>query len=341
MRFKKGEYGIAKQDQGKDYLFKALTDSDAKSVEAVLEKDSHIPGMRHTMTVPLSDVVLNLGNDPHPGKVYGHDVGTLHRKRLTHDKFGDVHFFYRPDKQVLADLKESMDTVAKRLERQDLQFLLDNVIFEVIPYNGEKYAGLFKMTKRGDNVTKRIQIRPEIMPASEYPYVWYHELGHNLHLDFCRSSKKLNAQWLKLFNTSIRVDTIKKDKSQQLLDALIGGEEPPSDFKRGLDEDDALAFKWLIRTIQQVNGLSIQDLDTLFEAEMKDEVAKVWPVRNISHKELAPIVSEYATQNYKELFAECFAFYMTKKKLPEPVVKLLERSISYGKAHRDKSGNEE
>jgi hypothetical protein len=292
------------------------------------------------MTVALSDVVLNLGSDPHPGKVYGYDVGTLHRKRLTHDKFGDVHFFYRPDKQVLADLKESMDKVAERLKRQDLLFLLDNMIFEVLPYNGEKFAGRFLKSKN-EKLPKRIQIRPEIMPASEYQYVWYHELGHNLHLDYCKPSKKLNASWLKLFNTSIRVDTIKKDKSQQLLDALIGGEEPPSDFKRGLDEEDALAFKWLIRTIQQVNGLSIQDLDILFEADMKDEVAKVWPVRNISHKELAPIVSDYATVNFKELFAECFAFYMVKKKLPEPIVKLMERSISYAKANRDKTKDDE
>jgi hypothetical protein len=340
MKMRKGDYGIAKQDQGKDYLFKALADSDSRSVEAVLEKDCHVQGLRHTMTVALSDVVLNLGSDPHPGKVYGYDVGTLHRKRLTHDKFGDVHFFYRPDKQVLADLKESMDKVAERLKRQDLLFLLDNMIFEVLPYNGEKFAGRFLKSKN-EKLPKRIQIRPEIMPASEYQYVWYHELGHNLHLDYCKPAKKLNASWLKLFNTSIRVDTIKKDKSQQLLDALIGGEEPPSDFKRGLDEEDALAFKWLIRTIQQVNGLSIQDLDILFEADMKDEVAKVWPVRNISHKELAPIVSDYATVNFKELFAECFAFYMVKKKLPEPIVKLMERSISYAKANRDKTKDDE
>lgn len=333
MRFKKGEYGIARQDQGKDYLFKALADSDAKSVEAVLEKDCHIQGMRHTMTVALSDVVLNLGTDPHPGKVYGHDVGTVHRKRLTHDKFGDVHFFYKPDKQVLADLKESMDKVAERLKRQDLMFLLDGLIFEVLPYNGEKYAGQYLKSKN-EKIPSRVQIRPEIMPASEYAYVWYHELGHHLHLTFC-PSPKLNAHWLKLYNTSIRVETVKKDKSQQLLDALMGGEERPSDFKGGLDEEDALAFKWIIRTIQQVNGLSIKELDTLFEADMRDEISKVWPLRNLPRKELAPVITEYATKNSKELLAECFAFYMTKKKLPAPVVKLLERTISYAKANRD------
>lgn len=340
MKISKGDYFVAKQEQGKDYLAKALEDAHGKSVEALLEKDCHVPAMRHTLTVALSDIVVALGSDPHPGKVYGFDVGAVHRKRLSHKQFGDVHFFYKPDKQVLNDLNESMTTVAARLNKQGLGFLIDNVVYEVLPYHGEKYAGRFIMSKR-EGVPKRIQIRPEIMPASEYAYVWYHELGHNLHLGYCRESHKLNANWLKLFNTSIRVESIKKDKSQQLLDALVGGQENPSDFKRGLDEEDALAFKWIVRTIQQVNGLSIQDLDVLFDAEMKSEIVKVWPVRNIPHKELAPIVSEYATVNYRELFAEVFAFYMTKKKLPEPIVKLLEKTISYAKANHERSDNED
>lgn len=340
MKISKGDYYIARQEQGKDYLARALEDSRGKSVESLLEKNSHMPGQRHTFTQATADIVVVLGANPYPGKVYGQDVSALHRKRLTHKDFGDVHFFYRPEKQVLADLNESMTKVAKKLAKFGLGFLIDGVVYEVLPFNKEKYAGMYIKSKN-DKVPCRIQIRPEIMPASEYPYVWYHELGHRLHMTFCRESKKLNAQWLKLYATSIKAVTIKKDKSQQLLDLLIAGEETPSDFKRGLDEEDALAFKWLVRTIQQVNGLSLKDLDTLFEAEMKEEISKVWPLRSISHKELAPIVSEYATVNARELFAECFAFHMTGKKLPEPIVKLMEKSISYSKLHKDQTEKDE
>lgn len=335
MKIKRGDYLIAKQEQGKDYLFKALADNDSKSVEGVLEKDCHVQGLRHTMTVELSDVILNLGQKPHPGKVYGYDVGTVFYVRKTHDDFGDINFFYKPEKQVVKDLWESMSKVAEGLKRKGLTFLLHDVVYEVMPHHGEKYAGLF-MKARNEKVLPRIKIRPEIMPATDYGYVWYHEFGHHLHLSFLHS-KKLNAYWLKLYNTSIKVAAVKKDKSQQLLDALIAGEESPSDFKSGLDEEDALAYKWIIRTIQQVNGLSIKDLDTLFEADMKDEIEKVWPVRNIPRKELAPIISEYAATNVKELIAESFAFYMCKRKLPEKITKLVERSIAYAKANASKS----
>lgn len=339
MKIQKGEYFIAKQQGGKDYLAKALADSDKKTVEALLERNCHIQGLRATLTVKLDDVVLNLGTDPYPGKVHGHDVGTLFRKRLNHEKFGDINFFYRPEKQVLADLKSSMDSVSAKLKKAGLLFLLHDIVFEVLPYTGVgRYAGMF-MKSKNEKIPDRIQIRPEMVTTVDYAYVWYHELGHHLHLSFCQS-KKLNATWLKLYMTSIRVEAVKKDTSQKLLDLLLDGQECPSDFKSGLDEEDALAFKWIIRTIQQVNGLSIKELDTLFEAEMKDEIKRVWPVRNIPRKELAPIVSEYATVNVKELIAECFAFYMAGKKLPEPIVRLLEKTISYAKANHDKPAEE-
>lgn len=335
MRILKGDYFVARQDQGKDYLAKALEDAHNKAVESVLEKDSHIQGRRHTFTQALSDVVVVLGPNPYPGKVYGFDVGAVHRKRMTHKAFGDVHWFFKPTKEVGQDLWASMDTVAKKLSKQGLDFLIDDVVYEIMPYHGTgKYAGMYIRSKK-DDVQDRIWIRPELMTKADYPYIWYHELGHRLHLRFCPSTK-INAQWLKLYATSIKAVTIKKEKAQQLLDMLLDGQEQPSDFKRGLDEEDALAFKWLVRTVQQVNGLSVKDLDTLFEADMKDEIKKVWPTRSISHKELAPIVTEYATVNVKELVAEVFALYMSGKKLPEPIVKLLERTIAYAKANKDK-----
>lgn len=335
IRIKKGDYCVAKREGKKDFLFKALSDNDSKSVEAVVEKNSHIQGLRATLTVELSDVVLNLGPDPYPGKVYGHDVGTLHKKRMTHEKFGDVHWFYKPPKEVGKDLWASMDVVAAKLKKAGLEFLLWDQVYEVHPYHGEKYAGSYAKAKT-DKIPDRTMIRPEIMPASEYAYVLQHELGHRLHLRFCAGATKLNANWLKAYNKSIKVVSVKKDKSQQLLDMLLDGEECPSSFKSGLDEEDALAFKWIIRTIGQINGLSIKDLDLLFEAEMKDEIRGVWPIRNLHRKELAPIISEYATVNVKELVAESFAFYMTGRKLPEAILKLVEKTIAYAKANKDK-----
>jgi hypothetical protein len=334
MKLAKGDYFVAAREQGKDYLAKALSNQHGNTVEAVLEDKCHIQGLRHTMTVDVKDVVVVLGPTPHPGKVYGADVTNLFRARKDHDDFGPIHFFYKPEKEIVKDLWISMSKVSKRLDKHGLGFLLQDIMWEVQRFNGEKYAGCY-ISSRNEKVPVRIQFRPESVPATEYAYVLLHELGHHLHLEFIKS-KKLNAYWLKLFNTSIKVVSVRKDLSKQLLERLLDQDAVPSDFKRDLDEEEALAFKWIIRTISTVSALSIKDLDTLFEAGFKDEVAKVWPVRNIPRKELAPVISEYSTKNVKELFAEVFAFHMTGKKLPDAVVRLLEKSISYAKTQKEK-----
>lgn len=47
-----------------------------------------------------------------------------------------------------------------------------------------------------------------------------------------------------------------------------------------------------------------------------------------------------ATKNFRELFAECFAFHLVGKKLPDPIVRLMEKTISYAKVHKDNGKDE-
>lgn len=332
-KINKGDYVVAKEDK-KEYLARALETSTGE-VACVLENKCHISSQRLTLTVQQKDIILNLGPTPHPGKIYGIDTHNLYYTKKSHDEFGMVYFFYKPEKQIVKDLWIAMDKVAKILHKRGLSFLLEDIIWEVMPRGNELYAGTYTRSKN-DKILPRIQIRPEVMIATEYVYVLLHELGHHLHLAFA-TGKKLNALWLRLFNTSIRVATVKKEVSAALLDGLMSQEDPPSAYKGQLGEEEALAFRWIIRTISSVNALSIKDLDVLFEAEMKDDIRKLWPLRTLPRKELAPIISEYATKDVKETLAEAFAFTLTNKKMPEAIVKLVERTISYAKANREKS----
>ena len=308
---------------------------DKKHVHGNLELLSHISKV--PVTCNLSDVLVTLGDEPFPGTVYGVNTSNILRGRKVHETFGDIYLFYKTPKDVRDALWKAFDNCYKLLEKSGLEFIVEGLVWEILPYNGEKYAGMY-LKSRKENVPNRIQIRPEIISETELEYVILHELGHHLHASYVRHAK-INANWIKLYNTSIKTVNIKKEMSQTILDNLVSQEDLPSSFKGQLDEDQALAFKWIIRTIQQLSGLSIKDLDTLFEADMKDEIKSVWPIRNIQHKDLAPVVSEYATKNFRELVAEAFSYYMLPKRrkvLPEPIIKLIERSISYGKTQRIK-----
>lgn len=328
----KGDFciGQARNDKGvlKTFLFKASAITKGIVVGS-LEHDRHIMGKNNSIEIPAKDVIVNLGKEPKQGKVYGVDVSNIHRGRHQHEHFGTIHWFYVPEKEIGKALNVAFDKSYKILKHNRLDFMVqDSCIWEVLPTNGQKLAGMYKRSRDIAKKPHRLQIHPEVMPTTEFVYIILHELSHHLDWEFATSTK-LKAAWLRLFNTTIKLTTIKKDKSIEILNQLLDGEDRPSDFKTVLSDEDTLIYKWILRTIQKDASLSVRELDILFEADYKDDIRAVWPQRTIPQKELVPVISEYATKNYRECFAEAVSFYLIGKKLPKNVTTLLDKTFSY------------
>jgi hypothetical protein len=56
----------------------------------------------------------------------------------------------------------------------------------------------------------------------------------------------------------------------------------------------------------------------------------------VSKKDLAPLVTEYATKHVKELVAESIAYHLSGKKLPKEVESLVDKTFSYAKSNHEK-----
>ena len=301
---------------------------DSGTIRGSLGKDFHIPNRRHAVEVVPRDVLLNLGPDPRPGKVYGVDILRPVGSKDS-DDFGRITFFYKPSKDVGANLMDAFSKVAKIFKRQRLDFAIGEGVWEVMAPQGSK-AGMYKRSKKPDLNPHRFLIHPELLPATEYPYVISHELAHHLHSEFM-NNPKLNAAWIRLFNTSIKPTSISKEKSLELLKAMENHDGPPSTLGSTLSDDDTRAFRMILRVIQVYRSVSVKELDTLAESDDLDEIRDLWPKRAIPQRELEPVVSQYATKNYRELVAEAISFYLTGKKLPKEVTALVERSLTYAR----------
>jgi hypothetical protein len=118
---------------------------------------------------------------------------------------------------------------------------------------------------------------------------------------------------------------------------------PPSKWFREQEDDDKANLKLVFRWMAQVRGLSVRDLDTMWgeEGEGADKVVALLPSDVIHSKDIRPTVSEYATKNYKELFAESFAFRATGKELPKSVSALLDKSIPVARNALEKGASGE
>lgn len=331
-------YIIGKQrtEDGAKLFLGKVTGVSKGIVEGYIEKGAHNKKKRALFEIPTKDIVLDLGEKPHPGRVHGFDTCNLYtNKVIHHDFFGSVHFFYRINKDVGQKLMKAFDVAAARLTKLGFAEMQDCVWLVHHPETPGKYAGYYKHSRDTEKAPHELAIKPEHITADDLVYVIVHEFAHYVHSNLL-TQPKINANWIRLFNTSIKVETIRKDVSLQLLESLTSGGERPSDFKSGLDEDQRLAWNWILRTIKQDHAISIKELDTLFEGDAKDEISQLWPQRTLHKKDLKPVISEYATINVRETFAEAFSFFVVKKKLPQSVVNLLEKSIRMARTQQEK-----
>lgn len=323
MKLKVNDYLIAQQAGTGFFLCRVRVPS---PLRVQLEEDSHFPHLRTVIDLSTEDVILNLGPKPVPGDVYGCNLTSLYQRTLDHESLGPVHFFYKPEKEVMRKLMNTFSRVYRDLKKRRINFLLDDhdLSYEVTPYDGQKYAGMY-MTASGE-YPARIIVRPEKMDESEYAYVMFHEIGHHLHFAYC-DTDRINASWMELFNTSIRIKPVDAKTTRLLLESLLGSDTIPSQLKRELDDDHAAAYTRILSTIRSNHVLSTKDLDVLF-ATNRELIRGIWP-QSVSVRDLEPVVSKYACVNFRELFAEAFAFYMVGRQMPKAVTRLMERTLTY------------
>ena len=329
-KFESGDLVIAEPaGAGKNFLFK-VSGLDKGIIVGTLEKDSHVRALRKTVEVPVSDVIVNLGRDPKPGKAYDCDLTAIYKGRKTHEDFGTLYWFYKPDTEVGERVVKTFDKCARILKKHNLDFTLQPEfgIWEIQRYDGEKYCGMYKHSRDPEKNPHRFIFRPEMVEPKDYAWVILHEHAHHIEREFLRS-KALRGQWVQLYNSTILVDDIDKGTCKALLDEILTQEALPSDYKGQLDEDSQIILKWVLKHIKQQHKLSIRELDMLFDAGMKDEIRDVWPQHGVSMNDLKPLVTDYATKNWKELFAESVSLHLTGTILPKSVVALIDKSLSH------------
>jgi hypothetical protein len=334
-----GSFVIGKQrkEEGFDFFFGKVSGVSNGVVSGRIEKDFHVK--QKFFEVSTKDILVDLGANPHAGSVYGQDVTCRLTAKREHDFFGRIFWLYKPRKEAVTAIDDALDQAASILKKHKLPRLPDDVVLEMRSNEVKsKWAGYYKHSKAPDKNPHRISVKPESVSLRESDIVYciLHEYAHWFHHN-CATGPKLNARWVRLFNTSIKLQTVTKADSASLMESLLGGQERPSDFKSTLDEDQRNQFNWICRTIKSDHALSVAELDLLFESDFKEDIRAVWPTRTLHKKDLKPVISEYACVNYKETFAEAMSMHLLKKKLPESVISMVEKSIEFGRANSEKT----
>lgn len=332
----KNDYVIAQGKQKSPYLFQ-VTQVDGKLISGTLEHD------RRKKLTPVEvhkrDVLVNLGPEPKPGKVYGIDVSNLYRKAVQHDWWGSIYFYVKPDPETLKVLRKSLDRTAEILDKKKLSPFVELFDTEIRAKTG-KYAGMYKHNPKAGNT---VWYTPEWAQNSPMTmnYVILHEFGHVVRYNGLSSAVKLRQKWLRLYQKSIKPTVIPSKALEAVHRQLI--EQRQADdgvtFQEAmknvasLDEKYVKPVKVIAEFFKKVHHIGPKELGLAWKAEDLSYISKLWPHTAIDTSDLNPIISEYSAKSVEELFAEAFAFRMQGKELPDQYVELLDESLSYAKAN--------
>ncbi len=330
---KPNQYVIIRQGQDKPFLAKIEKIKDNGKVFVVPEKD--IQYGLNVIDVKKNDIKVLLGSDPLPGRVHGFDLNNLFRKTITHDFWGDIHFFIRPDKETMKVLKDGLDKSAKIVEKLGLGMYAGGNCFETeIRAKTGKYAGMYK--HGGKEKMNKVWYAPEFAhgQVTEMVYVILHEFGHVIRFNGVLSNKMRN-RWIRLYQKTIQQVQVPSKDLSAILSDIAGEDEDQVSFNKALSNsmsDRHPRFKKaVLQWLKETHKINPRELEVMWRSSNVKDISQYWPDHLIDTHDLKPKVTEYATKNVEELFAECFAFYAMGRKLPEVCVALLEESLSRAK----------
>lgn len=322
-------------DTPKPYLIKTTSVTNGEVSGRQEAKDVH-RNPTH-LTFKTRDVAANLGSKPLDGKVFGFDLASRYRGSVDlHEDFPTLHVYAGGVSKSSRDsLLTSMDFVSNRLKALGLSFLLDGTATEwsVHPKRG-KYAGYYKHSSNPESHPHLISVSLgadfyEEDSKAPFAYVLAHELGHALHFQhFTREAfPKKNASWLNLYLSSVPFQAVSKEDRIRLFKSVVQyGSLREWEAKTSIEEDSAM-MKVVLRDMHLASRMRPRDVDVMLSAEDHDTLRSLWPTLPSGKTVPEPILTDYATKNVQELFAESFAFYVLGKKLPSQISKILESTL--------------
>jgi hypothetical protein len=283
-----------------------------------------------TIEITTRDILVRLGKSPKPGKVYGVDVANVYRKSISHEFWGLIHFFVKPDDEVKKRLKVGLDYCGNKLDKMGFREYTTKFQTEIKAKKG-KYAGMYQHRPDDKSI---VWYAPEMSEDQKtMNYIIFHEFGHVLRFNGLRGVK-IRAKWQRLFQQSVAPVVV----SRKYLDGLKAHIKDSAEAEASLgsiikefqkdEEETASYLKALGRWFRQIHHISPRELQVLWEANDIATIESLWPTSSIDTSKMAPILTEYATKNVEECFAEAFAHYMMGNKIPAHIEKLLEKSLS-------------
>lgn len=338
---KVNQYVVVKRKEEKPFLAR-IDAVNNNSVMVALQKD--IQYQRNVIEVEKKEIKVLLGENPMAGTVHGFDLHNLYRKTIEHDFWGPIHFFVTLEKPTMKILKASLDKTAERVTKLGLEGFVNCFQTEIRAKKG-KFAGMYRHSKSADK-PHVVWYAPDWCKnePKQMDNVIFHEFGHVVRYNGVLTNKMRN-KWLRLYQKTIAQVQVEPKTLRAILHDLDDFNEEEESFKSALNgatqDQSPRVQKALTQWLKETHKITGKELEIMWRSSKIKDIEKFWPDHMIDTHDLKPAITEYATKNVEELFAECFAFYCQKTKLPSVFEELMEESLSRARMESKNVGTDE
>jgi hypothetical protein len=311
-------YAIIKY-RGKPKLALVLN---GKSRQAVLDESLSVDTPVN-FTYEEHNVLCALGATPQPGTLYGVKVEPFH-KTIETKRYGPIHLFRDMKKEELDTFKSSLTDVYNTFKREiSIDFL---PLFAIHVRNKKgKYAGSYKaQTQRGEHKDV-VSLHPHDFNDEAFNrYLIAHEFAHGVW--YRCVSHKLRASWIKLYEKRMKLNSVAKDKLEDLFDSVITYEGGLTGFiKEVADDEDRLVLREVLAYLKKHHLLNKNNVELLVEFD-SEALGLLWPTFAFLTDKRADL-GQYALSKVEEFFAEAVAYHISGKQLPDDVTRAILSTV--------------
>lgn len=321
MKIKKGDLIVVQEGPAsKMRLMKARADCTKSEFPALLEV-SKAESKRLTQTVALDTVVLNLGNRPPYGSVYGQKVEPL---LYTEDleNWGELHCYRRINKEVKKIVLKALERVWKDVKKLGVESVFP-IIIELRNKNG-RWAGHHKLTEDGHIICLKMK---DLDPGSVASTL-RHELFHAI--DCALVTDRYRIKWLKEYARYIKLT---EARTQTIASLRKGLEKSGSikDYRLELKEEDSKDLEVLdecLGHLRSVYAFEPREVNLLLANQIS--LKPYWPTHafDLSDTEVSEtLMTEYGMTKPCEFFAEAGLLYI-EGRLGKSLKVLMEKTLS-------------
>lgn len=309
-------------EKKKKYCVKVLSTEDGLKCRVEASK---VENKRTSLDIEQDDVLVNLGQDPPYGSVYGVHVEP-YLKSIDLDNWGSIHFYRRLKKIERKALRLALKKVWDKVVVPNRLQKCAPIIFEVRNAHG-KWEGYYKHSPKQEHHS--ITLKPKGFLLDDLIGLITHELGHAV--DFTLVPDRTRARWVKLYTQYRTLSTVKSSVLSSILDEIEASGSIQG-AKESLENSDSKPnkldlLKECLKYVGRTWNLSNKDLNLLLS--QGQSLSEYWP-RNpldiVDDSKGKVSMTEYGLTSPVEFFSESFRLYFEGKSGPR-IAKLMKKTL--------------